>query len=303
MSSDDHRRQAREARDAARREAKEAGAAARRKAKEAGAAAREQALEAADEAKAVALRAAVGTRGDDPFGLLWSDAAPARRGRGRGSGLNREDIVAVALKVAEAEGPEAVSMRRIATELGVGTMSLYHHIPTKDDLLDLMQDSVMGELVIPAGELAGDWREALAQISRRTRAVYERHHWMVSGAWERPQLGPRAFAHVEQSFAVMAGIPAPKMMRMLGAADDYVIGFVSRQVATRAALRRADMDLATYQEALKPHVERLLANHADEFPHLAGAIDGAWDDDEDERFEQGLRWLLAGMAADLRSGA
>jgi AcrR family transcriptional regulator len=182
-------------------------------------------------------------------------------------------------------------------------MSLYHHIPTKDDLLDLMQDSVMGELVIPAGELAGEWREALAQISRRTRAVYERHHWMVSGAWERPQLGPRAFAHVEQSFAIMVGIPAPKMMQMLGVADDYVIGFVSRQVATRAALRRAGMDLASYQEALKPYVERLLANHAGEFPNLAGAMDDAWREDEDERFEQGLRWLLAGMAEDLRSGA
>lgn len=327
--SSERGRPTREERDTARREARAAGAEARRKAKEAGEAAREQAMEAAEEAKAVAVRAALEARGrsrgrgrdgsgagvgipelgDSPFGLLWSDEDPGGasggrgRGRGRGSGLNREEIVAVALRIAEAEGPEAVSMRRIAKELGVGTMSLYHHIPTKDDLLDLMQDSVMGELVIPAEELAGDWREALAQISRRTRAVYERHQWMVSGAWERPQLGPRAFAHVEQSFAIMAGIPIPKMTQMLGVADDYVIGFVSRQVATRAALRRADMDLKTYQEALKPYVERLLAERADEFPHLAGAIDEAWREDEDQRFEIGLQWLLAGMAEDLRSGA
>ncbi|HWI70544.1 MAG TPA: pantoate--beta-alanine ligase, partial [Baekduia sp.] len=274
-------------------------------------------LSPADRATALALSAARGGRGgagvglphlgDDPFGVLWqqSDAPRPARGRGRGSGLNRDEIVAVALKVAEAEGPDAVSMRRIAKDLGVGTMSLYHHIPTKDDLLDLMHDSVMGELVIPADELAGDWQEALAQISRRTRAVYERHRWMVSGAWERPQFGPRAFAHVEQSLAIMAGVPRDRAMQMLGVADDYVIGFVSRQVAARQALERAGMDQREFLEALRPYVERLLADRAEEFPHLASVTgDGEdWVQDEDERFEQGLRWLIAGMAQALPSDA
>jgi AcrR family transcriptional regulator len=245
--------------------------------------------------------------GEDPFGLLWEDGGEAGGprgrgpGRGRGGGLGREEIVATALKVAEAEGPEAVSMRRIAKDLGVGTMSLYHHIPTKDDLLDLMHDHVMGELVVPAEELADNWRDALAQISRRTRAVYERHQWMVSGAWERPQFGPRAFAHIEQSLAIMEGIPLPTMQQMLAVADDYVIGFVSRQVATREALRRADMDMQAYQEALRPYVERLLVDRAEEFPNLARFIGEDWSEDEDERFEQGLQWLLAGMAQALPS--
>jgi AcrR family transcriptional regulator len=248
--------------------------------------------------------------GEDPFGLLWEDAEtsarpapPQRRGQGRGSGLHRDEIVAAALKVAEAEGPEAVSMRRIAKDLGVGTMSLYHHIPTKDDLLDLMHDHVMGELLIPADELAGDWQAALAQISRRTKAVYERHHWMVSGAWERPQFGPRAFAHIEQSLAIMAGVPDSQMFQMLGVADDYVIGFVSRQVATREALKRADMDMKSYQEALRPYIERLLVDHADEYPNLARVVGEDWDADDEARFEQGLQWLLAGMAQAMRSGA
>lgn len=241
--------------------------------------------------------------GENPFGLLWEDVGEAsgRRGRGRGSGLGREEIVAAALKVAEAEGPEAVSMRRIAKELGVGTMSLYHHIPTKDDLLDLMHDHVMGELVIDADELADEWQEALAQISRRTKAVYERHSWMVSSAWERPQFGPRAFAHIEQSLAIMAGVPTAQALQMLGVADDYVIGFVSRQVATREALRRADMDMKAYQEALRPYVERMLTDRADEFPTLARFIGEDWNENEDERFEQGLQWLLAGMAQALPS--
>jgi AcrR family transcriptional regulator len=334
--SSDRPRSSREERDAARREAKEAGAAARRKAKEATDKAREKAKQAGEQAREEAMEAAFAARremeaarggrgggrgrghgggagtgvplvGDDPFGLLWEDAetakAPRGRGRGRGSGLNREQIVAAALKVAEADGPEAVSMRRIANDLGVGTMSLYHHIPTKDDLLDLMHDHVMGELVIPAGELAGTWPDALAQISRRTRAVYERHSWMVSSAWERPQLGPRAFAHIEQSLAIMAGVPVAQALQMLGVADDYVIGFVSRQVATQQALRRAGMDMKAYQKALRPYIEKLLAERADEFPTLARFAGENWGEDEGARFEQGLKWLIAGMAADLPSGA
>jgi AcrR family transcriptional regulator len=250
--------------------------------------------------------------GEDPFGLLWGDGEPSRparggrgggRDRGRGAGLHRDEIVAVALRIAEAEGPDAVSMRRIAKDLGVGTMSLYHHIPTKDDLLDLMHDSVMGELLIPDDELADNWRDALAQISRRTKSVYERHHWMVSGAWERPQFGPRAFAHIEQSLAIMEGVPEAHKLQMLGVADDYVIGFVSRQAATRDALRRAAMDMKSYQEALRPYVERLLADRADEYPNLARVVDQDWDDDDDARFEQGLQWLLAGMAQALTSEA
>jgi AcrR family transcriptional regulator len=329
MSSDRRRRPTREEREAARKEAMEAGDAARRKAKEAAQAARAKAKAgakaAAEAAREEAMEIAFAARreaeearrgagagvglpklGDSPLGLLWQqDDAPAgrHRGRGRGSGLHRDDIVAVALKVAEAEGPEAVSMRRIAKELGVGTMSLYHHIPTKDDLLDLMHDQVMGELVVPADELGDSWEEGLAQISRRTREVYERHTWMVSGAWERPQMGPRAFAHVEQSLAIFQGVPYDRAMRMLAAADDYVIGFVSRRVAERRAIERAGLGEREYVEALRPYVERLLVDRADEFPNLAGVVGGDWSQNPDDRFEAGLQWMLAGMAADLASGA
>lgn len=322
MSSDDRRRRptreeretARQAGQIARQRAKEAASAARARAREAGEAAREEAMEAAfaarREAEAVrdgALRDAGQERADGhgPFGLLWQrDEAPAARGRGRGrgSGLNRAEIVAVALRVAEAEGPDAVSMRRIAKELGVGTMSLYHHIPTKDDLLDLMTDEVMGELVLPEDELGDTWQEGLAAISRRTRDVYNRHSWMLSGAWERPQFGPRAFAHIEQSLQVMRGVTRDDALMMLGVADDYVIGFVSRMHAERQALARAGLDQKQYQDALRPYVEGLLREHDGEYPALAQFIGGEWDQDEDVRFEAGLRWLIAGMAAEMASG-
>lgn len=317
MSSDDRRRRpsreerevARQAGQAARKKAKAAADAARAKAKEAAESAREEAMEAAFAARREAEAARGRKPGDaategGPFGLLWQPEAPSPRGgRGRGSGLNREEIVTAALRVAEAEGPDAVSMRRIAKELGVGTMSLYHHIPTKDDLLDLMTDQVMGELVLPDDALGDTWQEGLAAISRRTREVYQRHGWMLSGAWERPQFGPRAFAHIEQSLQVMKGVPRERALVMLGVADDFVIGFVSRSIAERQALQRAGLDQAQYQDALRPYVESLLREHADAYPALAQFVDAEWDQDEDERFERGLRWLIAGMAMDLPSGA
>jgi AcrR family transcriptional regulator len=322
MSSSDRRRRpsqeerelARQAGQAARQKAKEAANAAKAKAREAARdvaeAAREEALEAAFAARREAEAARGRMVGEDadgehgPFGLLWQPEAPAARGgRGRGSGLNREQIVTAALRVAEAEGAEAVSMRRIAKELGVGTMSLYHHIPTKDDLLDLMTDQVMGELVLPEDALGDTWQEGLTAISRRTREVYNRHSWMLSGAWERPQFGPRAFAHIEQSLEVMKGVPKEQALVMLGVADDFVIGFTSRAIAERQALARAGMDQVQWQDALRPYVEGLLREHADDYPNLAQFVDAEWDQDEAERFERGLRWLIAGMAAELGSGA
>jgi AcrR family transcriptional regulator len=310
------RREAKEIGQAARQKAKEAADEARRKAKAAGETAREQAMEAAfaarREAEAAAHEARAGSGagvgvpklGEGPFGLLWEHEEPPTgrgrgRSRGRGSGLRRAEIVATALKVAEAEGPEAVSMRRIAKELDVGTMTLYHHIPTKDDLLDLMHDQVMGELVIPDDELAATWQEGLAQICRRTKEVYQRHTWMVSGAWERPQMGPLALAHVEQSLAVLRELPKDDALRALAAADDYVIGYVSRQVAAQQALQRAGLDQDDYQEALRPYVERLIVERADEYPNLARFVGENWAVDGEERFERGLQWMIAGMAAEL----
>ncbi|HWH95565.1 MAG TPA: TetR/AcrR family transcriptional regulator [Baekduia sp.] len=244
--------------------------------------------------------------GSGPFGVLWEEEGAAagggggraRRGRGRG-GLTRDEIVRAALQIADAEGSEAISMRRIATELGVGTMSLYHHVRTKDDLLDLMQDIVMGELVIDHAELADDWREGLAQISRRTRDVYERHQWMLSGAYERPQMGPRAFAHVEQSLSLFSAFDLPVQLigEILGAADDYVIGFVSRTNATRRALERAGLTMGQFQEALAPYVTRLV--EGGDYPNLQRFAEEEWTVDETPRFEQGLQWMLDGIAAAL----
>src|SRR3569833_533110 len=126
--------------------------------------------------------------------LIWLRPPPGQR-PGR---LTRDKISAAALSIADAEGFEAVSMRRIAARLGVSTMSLYYYVRTKADLVALMDDALMGEILVPEGQLPGGWREAISAIARRTRDVFARHPWALLSMQGAPP-GPNAMRHFEQS--------------------------------------------------------------------------------------------------------
>jgi AcrR family transcriptional regulator len=91
--------------------------------------------------------------------------------------LSRSEIVDAAIAVADAEGPDAVSMRRIAQELTSGTMSLYWHVANKEHLLDLMLDALVTEVGVP--EPSGDWRADLQTVARENRAMLLRHRWVM----------------------------------------------------------------------------------------------------------------------------
>src|SRR3954447_7204088 len=133
-------------------------------------------------------------------------AAERSRGRGRTRArraLSTDAIVETGLRIADEDGIEAVSMRRIALALGVGTMSLYHHVADKEELLELMADAISGELLVPGGVL-GDWREALRAIAHRTRDAFLRHPWLIDTAGRRPLVTPNQLRHIEQSVAVVA---------------------------------------------------------------------------------------------------
>src|SRR5580658_10812522 len=102
----------------------------------------------------------------------------------RASGLSRDEIVRTAIAVADTEGPDAISMRRIARELGAGVMSLYWYVGSKEELLDLMLDSIEAEIEIP--EPSGDWRADLGAFAHRTRAALSQHRWAVEFIGTRP---------------------------------------------------------------------------------------------------------------------
>src|SRR5215510_6805767 len=122
-----------------------------------------------------AHRAAHGKKGQD-LGPIWARPEPGTR-RPR---YTRDKIATAAVAIADADGFEAVAIRRVAAELGGSPMSLYHYIAGKEDLVALMDDALMAETVVPGDELPTDWRQALATIARRTRAVFLRHPWALA---------------------------------------------------------------------------------------------------------------------------
>lgn len=181
------------------------------------------------------------------------------------SSRTREEIAAAALALVDAEGLEALSMRRLAARLDMGAMSLYHYVESKQDLLRLVEEAVVGELLVPEEEFAqDDWRTAVAQIARRSRDLFVAHPWIITVgmADDDPGDEPAGFdAHVDQSRRAVASLGLDEATRdeLLFVVDDYVMGY---------ALRTA-------------------TGWRDELP-----------DGLDDRFERGLSWLLDGVAAE-----
>jgi AcrR family transcriptional regulator len=226
---------------------------------------------------------------------IW--ARPEPRPRGRGAALSLEQIADVALAIADAEGLEAVSIRRIARELGSGAMSLYHYFDSRDELLDLMADRVAAEMLVP--ELPADWRPALRAIAHHSRATFRHHPWLHSALRGSPRLTPNLLRHIEQSSQTVArlaadGVDPALLSAIVVAVDDYTIGFTVREAAVEDPGNRAAGIADRLQE---PHLRALL--ESGEFPLLSEFIEGGQDLQIEDRFERGLDWLLDGFAAQI----
>lgn len=213
--------------------------------------------------------------------------------------VTRDEIVAAGLAIADAEGLDGVSMRRVAQDLGVGTMTLYSHVAGKDELLELMHDEVMAEVVVP-GELPADWRAALAALARRTTGALTRHPWVLADR-ARAHIGPNAMRHVEQSMAAVEplGLAPPLAGAVLACVDDYAMGYAMRAIAARRWARETgERDPVRAVRAHPPERLRELLDSG-EYPRLRRSLEEGTFAQPEERFERGLSWLLDGIAAEL----
>src|SRR4051794_17760858 len=104
--------------------------------------------------------------------------------------LSRERVIQAAIALAQAEGLEALTMRRLAEELRAGAMTLYYHVPNKEALLDGMVDSVFGEIELPTTDV--DWKTALRRRALSTREALNRHRWAVGLMESRTTPGPNS---------------------------------------------------------------------------------------------------------------
>jgi AcrR family transcriptional regulator len=229
---------------------------------------------------------------------------PERRAHGPRPTRSRADIAAAAIRVADVEGIEAASLRRVARELGSGTTSLYRYIASKEQLFDLMIDSVLGERQPPAS--TGDWRSDLRAIAHEHRATALRHPWLSLVPTTRPALGPNGLAWLEATYATVRSLrldPDDTLARV-GTLLTFVRGHVADELAEREAERRSGLGRAAWMEAQERYGEMIF--NSGRYPSLSRLMLHAESPHDDDRFDRmfrdGVEHILAGIARGLPSG-
>lgn len=234
--------------------------------------------------------------------LLWG--LRERPTRGPKARLSVPELTAVAVAIADAEGLAAVSMRRVADELGVSPMSLYTYVPGKAELFDLMLDTVQGETARTAVE--GGWRDRLEQVARENAALLHRHPWLLQIGGSRPSLGPGMTAKYDHELRTIDGIGLTdvEMDSILTLVLGYVASAVRAAVDAAQAVRQTGLTDEQWWEKHGP----LLAKIADpeRFPvatRVGTAAGQAHNTayDPGHAFEFGLARVLDGIESFIES--
>ena len=223
--------------------------------------------------------------------LLWETGR--RPSRGPKPTLTLDRIVEAAIRVADTEGLEGLSMRRVAAELGTGTMSLYRYVPGKGELLDLMLDRVQRPSENPADLGDDGWRTALEALARATLALYRRHPWLLQ-VNPRPILGPSALDGMEKVLTRIRpmGLTDPELVSAIVMIDGYVVGAARTQLYQQEAERRTGLTDAEFWQAQVPALEKAMASGR--YPVTASLSEDAFGAQFDH-FEFGLQRILDGL--------
>jgi AcrR family transcriptional regulator len=204
-------------------------------------------------------------------------------------GLSKQRVVVEAVRLADREGVDGLSMRRLAGALGAGAMSLYHYVASKDELLDAMIDIVFEEIELPPEDT--DWQSAMRRVAVSTRQVLARHPWAIGLMESRTSPGPANLRHREAVTACLrrAGFSAVTATHANWLLNSYVYGHALQEASLpfETADELAEMTEDVYLPQLPP----------DEFPYLnesAAALVAAGYDPAEE-FAFGLDLVLAAL--------
>jgi AcrR family transcriptional regulator len=214
----------------------------------------------------------------------------------RSEPLNRERIVSAAAALADEEASGEVTMRTLASRLGVRSpMALYRYVGSKDGLADLMADHVYGLLEVTRGE---GWQPALRSLGTSGWAAVRRHPWFARLAFSRPPLGPNALAVYDAALAELdpLALPASTRMGFVNTVLGHVLGsglaLLEEQTMRARAGVTSEEDLA---DAAEPYLARIA--ETGKYPHFS-----RWAADPDrlspqpQDFDTILEWLLSGLA-------
>ncbi len=217
--------------------------------------------------------------------------------------LSHEQIAAAAIELADAEGLESVSMRRLAAKLGVAAMALYRYVTSKQELLELMVDAAYAESQqgLPP-EPCGDWRGVLRAMAHANRARLHRHPWLGQAYSQAlTALTPHQLAgaeHVLQALEPL-GLDPDSALAIMDTVNEYSRGAASREVTLLQIMKREGWDsLEDVRAALRPNMMWLM--NTGRYPQfLRWVREAERKDDDDWRFEFGLECVLDGIAARL----
>ena len=216
-------------------------------------------------------------------------AAREQRQGASDAGLSKQRLVAEAVRLADREGVDGLSMRRLAGALDAGAMSLYHYVANREELLDAMIDVVFEEIELPPEE--ADWRSAMRQRAVSARDVLRRHPWAIGLMGSRTSPGPANLRHHEAVTACLrrAGFSVVMATHANWLLDSYVYGYALQEASLPfgTAEQLADMLEEVFIPQLPP----------DQFPYLnesAAALFAAGYDPAEE-FAFGLDLVLAAI--------
>ena len=232
--------------------------------------------------------------------LLWR--VNTKSGR---TGLSVDAIVAAAVEIADAEGLESVSMRRVADRLGVGAMSLYTHVPGRDELADLMIDSALGSLYSsidePYNSTTG-WRAGLAFVAERNWQLYRRHPWLLDAQRARAVLGPHTNDKYEAELRVIDGVGLTdvEMDSVLTLVLTHVAGAARGLASFERNRKQSGMTDAQWWAATAPVLEQVMDR--ERYPtssRVGTAAATSYDAASDpvHEYEFGVTCILDGVAA------
>ena len=221
--------------------------------------------------------------------LLWSGAPPAARGPKPKFTL--DDIVAAGVAVADAEGLDSLSMRRVANRLGVGAMSLYTYVPGRSELLELMIDAAYGEVQLP--ETTATWRDRVEFLTRERWQLYRRHPWLLDYNMNRLPLGPHVLDVEEAMYAAVAaaGLRGTDVVAITNLIGWQLVGAARAQIGDAAEERHT----GTSSEAYWMSRVSFWTTHFDyqRFPTMAQIWEaGGFDDEAGYDADRGIARLL-----------
>jgi AcrR family transcriptional regulator len=209
--------------------------------------------------------------------------------------LTRDQITKMAMTTLDEEGLAGLSIRKLAAKLGAGATSLYWHVPTKDDLIDLLIDEIWGEIDVPDPALAG-WRNGALLFGHSLRAAVLRHHWLPEVMYTRPSLGPNAMAMGARGLVLFgaAGFTGREVDFAMGSVMSFTFGTASAEVATREVSRRSGKTLHEWAGEMLDQADTLIADES-----MREAVRRRAGHDIDTTFSEsftfGLEALLDGL--------